>query len=108
MKYFVYILQSKKNGSYYIGYAYCLEKRLKEHNGGLVKATKYKKPYILIYFEVYKNETEAKKREYYIKRQKSRKFIKELISKVERPDTSGRSQVRILSRPLNEIINSPC
>ena len=79
MKYYVYILESLKNGSFYIGYSGDLEKRIKEHNEGKTKGNKYNGPFKLIYKEEYKDPIEARKREYYIKRQKSRKFIQELI-----------------------------
>jgi len=38
------------------------------------------KPFKIVYSEAYQNETEARRREYYIKSQKSRKFIGQLIA----------------------------
>lgn len=40
---FVYVLKSRKNNKLYIGCTDNLERRLQEHNNGLVNATK---PYI--------------------------------------------------------------
>jgi len=37
MKHFVYILESLKNGKYYIGYSSDAEKRLRVHNQGITK-----------------------------------------------------------------------
>jgi putative endonuclease len=81
MKYYVYILESLKNGRYYIGYTNNLEERLKRHNDCRTKGNKYYAPFELIYKEEYDNSDEARKREYYIKKQKSRKFIQGLIVK---------------------------
>ncbi len=77
--YFVYILQSLKNGSYYIGYSNDVDRRLAEHNRGKAKATRYEVPFKLVYTETFTTSIEAKKREYFLKRQKSRKYIVGLI-----------------------------
>ena len=79
MKYYVYILESLKNGRYYVGHTNDLEKRLKQHNEGKTKGNRYLIPFKLVYKEEYDDPATARKREYYIKRQKSRIFIKELI-----------------------------
>lgn len=77
---YVYILRSLKNNSYYVGHAADVEKRLNQHNEGLVKATKYKCPFEVIHTEAYKSGTETRKREAFLKRKKSRKYIDWLIS----------------------------
>ncbi|MBI4137994.1 MAG: GIY-YIG nuclease family protein [Candidatus Wildermuthbacteria bacterium] len=46
--YYVYILQSLKNNSLYIGYTADLKKRFKEHNNGESLATRPFRPYKLI------------------------------------------------------------
>lgn len=79
--YYVYILKSLKNNSYYIGYALDIGRRLRQHNEGLVKATKYKRPFEVIYKEVFRSGTEARKREVFLKKKKSKKYIEWLISK---------------------------
>jgi len=82
--YRVYIIQSERNGSYYVGYSEDVVRRLEQHNAGKVKATRYRKPYRLVYQETYLTETEARQREHYIKSQKSKKFIEGLIGKGNR------------------------
>jgi putative endonuclease len=72
--YFVYILQSEKNKKRYIGFTENLDRRLIEHNSGLVKSTRNRKPMKLIYFEEFKNKVDAVKREKEIKAKKG-KFI---------------------------------
>ena len=67
MFYYVYILQSLKNNSLYIGYTSNLKKRFKEHNDGKSLATKPFRPYELIYYEAFLNRLDAKNREEYLK-----------------------------------------
>jgi putative endonuclease len=61
--FFVYILKSQKDNSLYIGYTHNLRKRLKEHNLGLVRSTKLKRPSYLVYYEAYASKQDAIKRE---------------------------------------------
>ena len=72
--YYVYILQSEKDSKRYIGFTENLQRRLDEHNSGMVKSTKNRRPFKLIYFEEYENKSEAIKREREIKAKKG-KFI---------------------------------
>lgn len=65
--FFVYILQSKKDKSLYIGYSSDLKKRFKEHNQGLSISTKHRRPYKLIYYEAFVKQKDAKDREKYLK-----------------------------------------
>jgi putative endonuclease len=80
-KFFVYILQSKKDFSFYIGQTNDLDARLCKHNDGLSKYSSSKIPWRLVYFEMFETRTEAIKREKGIKSKKSRKYIEVLISK---------------------------
>ena len=77
--FFIYILQSKKNNSYYIGSCKNIEKRFNQHNSGLTKSIKNLLPFNLIYSESFNNLKEARKRELQIKSWKSRKAIEKLI-----------------------------
>jgi putative endonuclease len=74
MNYFVYILQSEWDGSYYIGYTNNLEERINRHNRGRSQYTKTKIPWKLIYHEVFNSKSEAMRREREIKRMKSREY----------------------------------
>jgi putative endonuclease len=65
--FYVYVLKSYKDGSFYIGYTEDLKKRVKEHQEGRSKATKFRKPYKLIYYEAFLNIKDAKRRELYLK-----------------------------------------
>ncbi|MCF7861585.1 GIY-YIG nuclease family protein [Candidatus Woesearchaeota archaeon] len=80
MSYYTYILYSKTKNRYYIGSCSDLSLRLQRHNEGWTRSTKAGIPWKIVHFEPYNTKSEALKREYYIKRMKSRKFIEDLIS----------------------------
>jgi putative endonuclease len=65
--FFVYILKSKKDEDLYLGYTPDLRKRLKEHNLGLVRSTKLRKPLSLVYYESYASKQDAVQREHNLK-----------------------------------------
>ena len=88
--YFTYILFSESKNKYYTGSTSDLMKRLLKHNSGHSRSTKAGIPWKIVYFEEYQTKSEAIKREYEIKRMKSRKYIESLITRAEgRPDKSG-------------------
>ena len=76
----VYILRSERNGRYSTGYALDVHNRLTEHNEGRVKATRYLRPWVLVYVETCSDATAARKREYQLKSMKSRVYLEQLIS----------------------------
>ena len=80
MKYFVYILQSKKNNKFYIGFSDDVERRLSQHNAGRNKSTKSGVPWELRYQEEFDDRKKAMNREKEIKDKKSKKYIEWLIS----------------------------
>lgn len=61
--FYVYVLKSEKDGSIYIGYSNDLKRRLVEHNRAHSQSTKSKRPWILIYYEAYRSQRDAKYRE---------------------------------------------
>ena len=62
--YYVYWLKSLNNGKVYVGFTNDLRRRIKEHNSGKGgKYTKNKRPFSLIYYEAYRSESDAKRRE---------------------------------------------
>jgi len=79
MTYFVYVLSSKLRSKLitYVGYTNNLKRRLKLHNTG--KGAKFTRgrQWKIIYSEKYETKSEAKSREYYIKKnRKLRNLIK--------------------------------
>ncbi|OGF99462.1 hypothetical protein A2Y99_00355 [Candidatus Gottesmanbacteria bacterium RBG_13_37_7] len=81
MFYYVYILQSEKDGSLYIGYTSNLKTRFRAHNSGEGPSTKPFRPYSLIYYEAFLNRIDAKNREAYLKSGYGRKTIKTLLNR---------------------------
>ena len=65
--FYVYILQSKKDGELYTGCTNDLKKRFREHNNGLVFSTKLKKPHKIIHYEAFLNKKDAFMREKWLK-----------------------------------------
>jgi putative endonuclease len=80
MAFYVYILQSELDSSFYIGYTNSLEHRLKRHNAGLSRYTSRKRPWKIVYTESFESKTEALKREKFLKKQKNSDFYKRLIN----------------------------
>ena len=80
LTFYVYILKSCMDGSYYIGQCHDLDKRMSTHADGLSKYTASKRPLRLVYFEACPSRSHAIKRENQIKAKKSRKHIEFLIS----------------------------
>jgi putative endonuclease len=74
--YYVYVLQSEKDSSLYIGSTDDLRRRFKEHNKGYMEATKRKKPWKLIYYEAGLNNSDTRKRERYLKTTWGRRYLK--------------------------------
>ena len=77
-----YILYSAKLNKYYIGSTIDLVRRINEHNRGKEKFTSTGCPWVLVYKEDFAELKQARQREYYIKKMKSRKYIESLISSV--------------------------
>lgn len=79
--YTVYVLYSKNCNKIYIGQTADIERRLFEHNNGLLSYyTKRYIPWQIIYTEDYPARNEALKREKQLKSQKGREFIWNLIN----------------------------
>jgi len=61
--YYIYILKSKKDKKLYIGFTTQLNRRIKQHNDGESLSTKSRRPFEIIYYEAYRSEKDARKRE---------------------------------------------
>jgi putative endonuclease len=81
MPYYFYIIQSQTDESYYIGTSRDLTERIERHNQGRSKYTKSKRPWNLVYVEEHPDRSSAMKREYAIKRRKSKDYLANLIEK---------------------------
>ncbi len=81
MNYFVYILYSKTLDKYYIGSTNDVVNRLKKHLSNHKGYTSKAKDWIVVYQEECDSKEVAVKREFSIKKWKSRKMIEVLIEK---------------------------
>ncbi len=79
MAYVVYILQSDKDGSFYIGHTARLDDRLRRHNEGRSLYTRAKIPWRVIYQEECVTRSQAMERERELKKQKSRVCIERWV-----------------------------
>ncbi len=77
--FYVYVLQSLKDGNCYTGYTNDLQKRFREHNEGLEYSTRKRLPFKIIYYEACVNEQDAKMRETYLKTGMGKRYIKNLL-----------------------------
>jgi len=76
-EYFVYILQSNKDGRRYIGFTEDLERRFSEHQKGLDKSTRHRRPMKLVHFESFSTKEDALEREEFYKTGKGREYLKD-------------------------------
>ena len=65
--YFVYIIKSLKDGSYYTGITNNLKKRLSEHNSIGTKYSSTKQPFKLIWYCMFYDKSQAFEFEKYLK-----------------------------------------
>ena len=110
MSHYVYILQSLRDGKYYIVETANVESRLSFHNAGKQRSTKHRIPFRLIFSENFQNREEALIREKQIKSWKGGKAFKALIGDVAPPEaghTSGGRGVASsnLVIPTNESLH---
>ncbi len=77
--YYCYILYPKKLDKYYIGSTNHLQGRLDRHNCSKRGFTSSGKPWEIRYYEEFEDKHAALKREFQIKRWKSREAIEDLI-----------------------------
>ncbi len=74
--FYVYSLESKETGRLYFGYTNDLKRRLQEHNNGLNISTKPYRPWKIIYYEACLLESDARRREKYLKTSIGRRMFK--------------------------------
>jgi len=77
--YYVYVLQSKKDKSLYVGYTTNLKNRMISHKKGENFYTKSKLPLKLIFYESYLSKSDAKRRENYLKTTKGKTTLRSML-----------------------------
>lgn len=80
--YYIYILYSRTSDKYYVGYSDDPFRRLKEHNTSSFNTytSKHRPWEFAVLFECGSERSAAMKTEKFIKNQKSRRFIEQLIT----------------------------
>ena len=78
--FYVYILHSTSLEKYYVGQTDNLHQRVGKHNSGLSPYTSRANDWKLVYAESFPERSAAIKREREIKKKKSKKYIRWLIS----------------------------
>lgn len=79
--FFVYTIFSLKDKKFYTGYTTDLGRRLKEHNDGYSRATKWRRPFLLIHYECFINKMDAEAREIFLKSGFGRRQLKESVKR---------------------------
>ena len=79
--YYVYILQSTRDRTWYTGCTGDLRKRFNAHNAGADGFTKNRRPYTLIYYEACLNQHDAFVREKYLKTGMGKRYIKNRLKR---------------------------
>ena len=74
--YFVYVLESKQDQSWYIGFSTNIKDRLQAHNSGKNLSTRSKRPWKIIYFEGYLDKRDALGREKFLKSGSGHTYLK--------------------------------
>ena len=75
----VYVLRSLKDGDLYVGSSGDVKQRLSQHNEGKVASTSHRRPFRLIYCEMYANRTDAMHRELYLKTGWGRTYLRKVL-----------------------------
>ncbi|MFA6586150.1 MAG: GIY-YIG nuclease family protein [Candidatus Paceibacterota bacterium] len=79
--YYVYLIQSKKKPDWnYIGYSENLKKRIESHNKFKNLATKPYAPFTLLYYEAFRKNNDALRREKYLKTSKGKRTLRLMLS----------------------------
>ena len=82
--FYVYLLKSDVDATFYVGYTENLEQRLEQHNSGESKYTSRKITWKLVYFEHFETKSEALKRELFLKKQRNKEFYQRLVNTMDR------------------------
>lgn len=77
--FYVYCLESIENRKLYFGYTINLKERLMEHNKGQNAATKPYAPWKITYYEACLRESDARRREKYLKTTVGRRMFKKRL-----------------------------
>ncbi|MBI4713555.1 MAG: GIY-YIG nuclease family protein [Planctomycetes bacterium] len=96
---YVYILL-QSNRQLYTGYTADLKGRINQHTNGQVKSTRHKGPLELVHYEAYSKESDARRRERFLKTTEGKRLlrmqIRDLLNEIRREGCT------------EQIMGSPC
>jgi len=78
--YYTYVLRSTKDGGWYTGATGNLRIRVKQRNDGRVDSTRSRRPLELVYYEACRNESDAWRRERFLKTGKGKRYLKQRLA----------------------------
>ena len=76
--YYVYVLRLS-NGQLYTGFTRDLKRRIQEHKTGRLISTRSRLPLELIHYEAYLRDSDARRREKFLKKSEGKKHLKRQI-----------------------------
>ncbi len=76
---YAYIIQSQKDHNLYVGLTNDLRKRFAYHNSGKVYSTRFRVPFVLIYYEAHRDKYDAAAREQFLKSGWGKNWIKKTL-----------------------------
>ena len=78
--YYVYALKSSRDNRIYVGVTKDINNRVKEHNLGKTKSTKFYRPWVLFYREEFNSRIVAREREKELKSGFGKEYLKSITS----------------------------
>ena len=77
--FYVYVLFSEVDKHFYVGYTNDLDRRFVQHRNGEVSSTRHRRPLILVYWEGCLRQSDATRREKYLKTAWGKRYLKTRI-----------------------------
>ena len=77
--FYTYVLISQKDNNFYVGSTSDLRRRIKDHNAGMTKSIKHRRPFKLAFYEAYNSREEASNREKFLKSSDGKKDIRKRL-----------------------------
>ncbi len=77
--FYTYVLRSEKDRKFYIGYTSDLKRRLQEHQRGKNVSTAKRLPIELVFYEAFRSQEDARRREDYFKTTKGKTRLRLML-----------------------------
>ncbi|MDD5226031.1 MAG: GIY-YIG nuclease family protein [Candidatus Omnitrophica bacterium] len=77
--FYTYALESLRDRKLYIGFTSDLKKRFSEHQAGKVISTRSRRPLRILFYEAFRSDVDAKRRERYFKTTKGKSSLRQML-----------------------------